>query len=139
MLRILQTVAVYYDLRLFAWYTDHHAACGRTLSLGKGRTAIFRTPDVDVRPATSEGGTSKADGRTSRTEIDSIMLQKAMEEAEAKSKITFWNPTVSAVMRYLQLTTVRYSMSKNASTLLEKAVKRAYPEIYKAVREQQKK
>ena len=80
-------------------------------ALGKGRTAIFRTPNVDVRPAPSEGRTSEVEIGTSRTGIDSSMLQKAIEEAEAKSKITFWNPTVSAVMRYLQLTTVRFCMS----------------------------
>jgi hypothetical protein len=79
--------------------------------------------------------TSEANAKIAQTRIDPQILQQALDEADAKSKITIWNPEVSAVLRYMQLTTVRYSMSKEASTLLEKAVKKAYPDVWRAVKE----
>ena len=132
-------------------------------ALGKGRTAIFRSPESevkpakievqstqsDVRPAEDEGTSmqsevqtsdlevqsSELDARTTKDAIDQNALIKAIDEAKSKSKVTIWNPEVSAVLRYMQLTTVRYSMSKEASILLEKAVKKTYPDVWRAVKE----
>ena len=131
--------------------------------LGKGRTAIFRSPETEAKPAMEEVRstesevrsaqaevqssklelshteavvqTSESDARIAPARIDPQILQQALNEADAKSKITIWNPEVSAVLRYMQLTTVRYSMSKEASVLLEKAVKKAYPDVWRAVKE----
>jgi hypothetical protein len=131
--------------------------------LGKGRTSIFRSPETEEKPAKAEVRstesevcsaesevqssklefqhtdtivqTSDSDARIAPTRIDPQILQQALNEADAKSKITIWNPEVSAVLRYMQLTTVRYSMSKEASILLEKAVKKAYPDVWRAVKE----
>lgn len=132
-------------------------------ALGKGRTAIFRSPESEVKPAKVEVQSAQSDVRpaeddvtsvqsevqtpnlaaqstesevrTTKDAIDQNALIKAIDEAKNKSKVTIWNPEVSAVLRYMQLTTVRYSMSKEASILLEKAVKKAYPDIWRAVKE----
>jgi hypothetical protein len=131
--------------------------------LGKGRTAIFRSPETEAEPAKTEVRSAELDVSSAQAEvqryksdpkntdavvqtqgsdvriaparIDPQILQQALNEADAKSKITIWNPEVSAVLRYMQLTTVRYSMSKEASILLEKAVKKAYPDVWRAVKE----
>ena len=131
--------------------------------LGKGRTAIFRSQETEEKPTEAEVRSTelevrsvqdevqnskleiqhtKKDVQTSETDvkitpnrINPQILQQALNEADAKSKITIWNPEVSAVLRYMQLTTVRYSMSKEASVLLEKAVKKAYPDVWRAVKE----
>ena len=131
--------------------------------LGKGRTAIFRSQETEEKPTEAEVRstelevrsvqdevqnskleiqrtktevqTSETDVKITPNKIDPQILQQALNEADAKSKITIWNPEVSAVLRYMQLTTVRYSMSKEASVLLEKAVKKAYPDVWRAVKE----
>ena len=132
-------------------------------ALGKGRTAIFRSPELEAKPAKVEVQNTQSDVRpaeddvlsaqsevqtsgpavqstesevrTTKGAIDQNALLKAIDEAKSKSKVTIWNPEVSAVLRYMQLTTVRYSMSKEASILLEKAVKKAYPDVWRAMKE----
>jgi len=109
-------------------------------ALGKGRTAIFRqpgaeseSPSPDIAVHTPESELRATESELGSSNIDLQMLQKAIDEAEAKSKITIWHPKVSAVLRYLQLTTVRYSMSKDAAKLLEESVIKAYPELWEMV------
>ena len=63
------------------------------------------------------------------------VLKICIEEAQKKPKITVWNPRVVAVMKILKKTTPEFSMSREASKLLEEAVKSKYPELWKAVEE----
>jgi hypothetical protein len=114
-------------------------------ALGKGRTAIFRQPSAQAEVPSADIAVqiTESEPRASETElgssnIDLPTLQKALEEADAKSKITIWQPDVSAVLRYMQLMTVRYSMSKDAARLLAKAVESEYPEAWEAVKRNRK-
>jgi len=63
------------------------------------------------------------------------VLKTCIEEAQKKPKITVWNPRVVAVMKILKKTTPEFSMSREASRLLEEAVKSKYPELWKTVEE----
>jgi len=88
--------------------------------LGKGRTAIFRSPETEAKPAMAEVRSTELEVRSAQTEvqssklehphaeavvqtpasdariaparIDPQILQQALNEADAKSKITIWNP-----------------------------------------------
>jgi len=63
------------------------------------------------------------------------VLKRSIEEAKKNPKISIWNPKVVAVLRVLKKTTPEFSMSREASRLLEEAVKSRYPELWKAVEE----
>ena len=65
---------------------------------------------------------------------DPKVLELAISEANGNPRISLWSPLVMAVLRYNQLTKVRYSMSKEASTVLEEAFMEKYPEICEAIK-----
>lgn len=97
------------------------------------------TSGCEERAAQSDASDSEQRGEElahrEPARFDLSLLEDAMKEAEAKPKITIWNKDVSAVMRYMQMTTPRYSISSEASDLMAKAVKKAYPDVWKAIEE----
>lgn len=120
-------------------------------ALGKGRAAIFeglKQPQatIDQLQVTSDQQTVTgikvdASGKQPDTshqlpvasKIDESILNQALAEAKGSPKITVFSPKVAAVLRYKQLTTIRYSFSTEARERLEQTVKNAYPELYEAV------
>lgn len=122
-------------------------------ALGKGRAAIFeglspaasgklpvagdQSPvSSDQLPATSKklpDASGKLPDTSHQHKIDKDVLAQALSEAKRSPKITVFSPMVSAVLRYKQLTTVRYSFSTEAGERLEKAIKDAYPEVWEEV------
>ena len=122
-------------------------------AIGKGRAAIFEgllpatsskltvagdQPQVtgNQLPATSKKlpvASNQLPATSHQHKIDKDVLAQALSEARRSPKITVFSPMVSAVLRYKQLTTVRYSFSTEAGERLEKAVKDAYPEIWDEV------
>ena len=66
--------------------------------------------------------------------IDEEVLEKAIAEGAVRPKVTIWSPLATTMLRYIQMTTIRYSMSNDSRDLLEKALIEKYPEIYEAVR-----
>jgi hypothetical protein len=61
------------------------------------------------------------------------ILNQAVKQGSENPRISSWNPFVMAVLRYRNLTTPAYSMSKEISELLEVAVKEKYPELSEQV------
>jgi membrane-bound lytic murein transglycosylase B len=114
-------------------------------ALGKGRAAIFE--GLDQQPATSnqppvtsikaEASDQQPDtvhqSPVASSKIDESILDQALAEAKGAPKITVFSPKVAAVLRYKQLTTIRYSFSTEARERLEQTIKDAYPELYEAV------
>ncbi|WP_052332107.1 hypothetical protein [Methanobrevibacter arboriphilus] len=62
-------------------------------------------------------------------EIDSI--EEVKEIIEKNPRITLWSAKSSAVFRYLRKTRPEFSISKEASKLIDEAVSEKYPEIWK--------
>jgi hypothetical protein len=85
-----------------------------------------------VQPAV-EAKAGRQQPAASHQSIDESILVQALAEALRVPKITVFSPKVAAVLRYKQLTTIRYSFSTEARQLLEQAVKAAYPELYEVV------
>ena len=63
--------------------------------------------------------------------VDSEVLTEAVSEAQENPRISLWSPLVMSILRYKQLTTYRFSMSREASTVLEEAFREKYPELSK--------
>ena len=115
-------------------------------ALGKGRAAIFqglKPAASDLQPEASNQipDTSYKSDETSnlqpdtisQPQIDESTLAQALAEAQKSPKITIFSPMVAAVLRYKQLTTIRYSFSTEARERLEQSVKDAYPELWDAM------
>ena len=65
--------------------------------------------------------------------LDYTALDEAIEEARKKPKLGVYSPIVAAMLRYKARTTPRYSMGSEIKTLVEEALKDAYPELYEEV------
>ena len=66
-------------------------------------------------------------------DLDSEAIDEAIEEAKKRPKLGIFSPIVAAVLRYRALTTPRYSMGLEMRTILEQALKSAYPELYEEI------
>lgn len=53
-----------------------------------------------------------------------------------RPRVSFWSPKVSAIMHYLKKTVPDFSKSKEVETLLDEALAKKYPELYKLITEE---
>ena len=58
-------------------------------------------------------------------------IEEVKEIIEKNPRITLWSTKSSAVFRYLRKTRPEFSISKEASELIDKSVSEKYPEIWK--------
>jgi hypothetical protein len=65
--------------------------------------------------------------------IDPQALNSAVAQGRKDPRISAYSPLVMSVLRYLRKTTPEFSMSDIASSLLEEAIRKQYPEISKQV------
>ena len=65
--------------------------------------------------------------------VNQEILEQAISEALKSPRISTWSPLVMSALRYLQLTTVRFSMSKEVSETLEAAFREKYPDLFERI------
>ncbi|MBC7119907.1 MAG: hypothetical protein H5T36_05630 [Methanobacteriaceae archaeon] len=88
-------------------------------SLGKGLDALIKaksttTPRKEVTPTTHPKD----------------KVREVLEDVKKNPRITLWSARSAAVLRYLKKTKPEFSISREASLLIEEAVKNKYPEIW---------
>lgn len=62
--------------------------------------------------------------------VDSHLLEEVMAEVAKNPRISLWSAKSAAVLRYLRKTKPAFSISKEASALIEDAVKEKYPDLW---------
>lgn len=90
--------------------------------------------------STSEDLSSdKSSENIAQTPQEIQIQKKHVEEVKAivdkNPRITLWSSRSSAVFRYLRKTEPEFSISKEASILIDEAVSKKYPEIWKLFEE----
>ena len=65
-----------------------------------------------------------------KLEVKQEHIDEVIEIVEKNPRITLWSSKSSAVFRYLRKTEPEFSISKEASILIEEAVSKKYPEIW---------
>jgi hypothetical protein len=65
--------------------------------------------------------------------IDQEILEQAITEGLESPRVSTWSPLVMSTLRYLQLTTARFSMSREVSETLEAAFREKYPELFERI------
>ncbi len=61
---------------------------------------------------------------------DDIRVQEVIREVKKNPRVTLWSARSAAVLRYLKKTQPEFSISKEASSLIEQAVREKYPDIW---------
>jgi len=65
--------------------------------------------------------------------IDPDILEQAVTEGLESPRLSTWSPPVMSALRYLQLTTGRFSMSREVSETLEAAFREKYPALFERI------
>lgn len=65
-----------------------------------------------------------------KPQINPAHVEEVKEIVDKNPRITLWSARSSAVFRYLRKTEPEFSISKEASTLIDEAVSKKYPEIW---------
>ena len=111
--------------------------------LGKGLAAIISQTDEviseEVRSdevISDEIRSNKEEvriGEVRSEELISNKLEDAVMEATRNPRISLWSPKSAAVLKYLRKTVPEFSISEEARSLLEDAIKRKYGKIWEEV------
>lgn len=92
--------------------------------------------DVEVSEDDNESEISKgiSISKDSQEDVHDVKIQEnvaeVLEIVNKNPRITLWSSRSAAVLRYLRKTEPEFSISKEASRLIEDAVAREYPEIW---------
>ncbi len=112
-----------------------------------------RVDSPDPRVETEESRINEAEGVDSGVEhlesrvmttdsivksLDNTALEEAIKEASKKPKLGVYSPLAAAMLRYKAITTPRYSMGSELRTVIEQALKEAYPQLYDEVQKRMK-
>jgi len=83
---------------------------------------------------------SQEDKDTNSQVISSQVIHESVRVAyKERPRVSFWSPRISAIMYCLKKTVPDFSKSAEVTTLLEDALSKKYPELYKLVTDEMKK
>ena len=117
-------------------------------ALGRGLDALIRREQSEkeapvkksVKKKTTKSKTSKAkrSPQPPKTTEDpnKIIVENVIMEVRKNPRISLWSARSAAVLRYLKNTKPAFSISKEASALIEEAVQQKYPEIWEMFEEE---
>ena len=106
---------------------------GTTKSGVGSKDSVLIKPESELRSTESEDISKESVVGSPEYVVNMSVLNQAIKQGTENPRISSWNPFVMAVLRYRNLTTPAYSMSKEISELLEIAVKERYPELSEQV------
>jgi hypothetical protein len=118
-------------------------------ALGKGLDALIRKGPAEKEKTEKKAQTkTKTQKPTKKEQNESKKEQKAKSntnrdiiigvvlEVRKNPRISLWSAKSAAVLRFLKNTKPAFSISKEASALIEEAVQQKYPEIWELFQEE---
>lgn len=93
------------------------------------------TGKVDEPMSETETAPRVKETPVSTTPIDRDVFEKALEAGRKNPRVIIWSPKASVALRALRKTIPEFSISREASELLEEGIRRKYPEIWEMVEE----
>jgi hypothetical protein len=111
-------------------------------ALGRGLDALISkeyVKDSEVEPVKEETVTEEpVKNLEEPAEVDVIhqkIIDAILEDVQKNPRVSFWSARTAAVLRFLRKTEPEFSISSEASLLMEEAVKEKYPEIWEMFEE----
>ena len=97
----------------------------------KGKVSVDLTKSNDGdNNKTLEHLENKSEDRDIKSSLDQTMVENVILEVKKNPRISLWSAKSAAVLRLLKKTKPEFSISKEASALIEEAVKNKYPELW---------
>lgn len=106
-------------------------------ALGKGLDALISKEYVkDSETETpKEEPVKDLKGQNEINVIHEKIVDDILTDVRKNPRISFWSARTAAVLRFLRKTEPEFSISSEASLLIEEAVKEKYPEIWELFEE----
>lgn len=109
-------------------------------ALGKGLDALIskkyvKEADEVSEPVDLDEDSDEKIAAERALELNEEIIQGVLDEINKNPRISLWSAKSAAVLRYLRKTEPEFSISNEASVLIEKAVKEKYPEIWALFKE----
>jgi len=73
---------------------------------------------------------NKSEDRDIESSLDQTLVENVILEVRKNPRISLWSAKSAAVLRLLKKTKPEFSISKEASSLIEEAVKDKYPDLW---------
>jgi hypothetical protein len=109
-------------------------------ALGKGLDALISKKYVkDAEDDSKDILRDKDDEKLAADralELNEEIIEGVLDEINKNPRISLWSAKSAAVLRFLKNTKPAFSISKEASVLIEEAVKQKYPEIWELFQEE---
>ena len=86
--------------------------------------------DGSSEDLSSDKGSEESVQTSPEVQVQKEHVDEVLAIVEKNPRITLWSSRSSAVFRYLRKTEPEFSISKEASILIEEAVAKKYPEIW---------
>lgn len=101
-------------------------------ALGMGLDALIRSPKKNKKEEKTAKKTKSKEKavNTNSFTLDEDKINKIREEVDNNPRISLWSTKSAACLKYLKKTTPEFSISNEASMMLEEAIKEKYPEIW---------
>ena len=106
-------------------------------ALGRGLDALISkeyVKDSEPEPVKEETVTKEPVENIEKPVVVDVIHQKIidaiLEDVGKNPRVSFWSARTAAVLRFLRKTEPEFSISSEASLLMEEAVKEKYPEIW---------
>ena len=106
-------------------------------ALGRGLDALISkeyVKDSELEPVKEETVTKEpVENLEEPVEVDVVhqkIIDAILEDVKKNPRVSFWSARTAAVLRFLRKTEPEFSISSEASLLMEEAVKEKYPEIW---------
>jgi len=102
-------------------------------ALGKGLDALINKKYVKEREKKEEIDTTE---ESKIRVMDPDVIEAILDEVKKNPRISLWSAKSAAVLRFLRKTEPEFSISSEASLLIEEAIKIKYPEIWELFEEE---
>jgi signal recognition particle GTPase len=80
---------------------------------------------------------NKSNGKDIKNSVDQTLVENVILEVRKNPRISLWSAKSAAVLRLLKKTKPEFSISKEASALIEEAVKDKYPELWEEIKDRE--
>ena len=100
-------------------------------ALGRGLDALIKKPSKPKKAEKKEVNDKKPKIETNTSfSLSDDKIEQIKEEVGKNPRISLWSAKSAACLRYLKKTTPEFSISNEASNLIDKAIAEKYPEIW---------
>lgn len=116
-------------------------------ALGMGLDALIRSPKKEKNTKKDEKDSKtikekkvikkseKKDKNNKLFQLNEEKLDEIKEQVKKNPRISLWSTKSAACLKYLKKTTPEFSISNEASLLLDEAIKNKYPEVWELFEE----